>query len=74
MNRFRHLTPCLQAIESGHLTVVSTLNVLLTQLDGVENAESFEKFTRVPDRLSSTMKHTTIATKVSEFLIPSNRE
>lgn len=56
------------------LTMVSMINMIMTQLDGVENSSSLEKFMALPNPISNTMKHTTVAQKVAGFLLPSNRE
>ncbi|KAF7540345.1 hypothetical protein G7054_g1500 [Neopestalotiopsis clavispora] len=56
------------------LTMVSTINMVMIQLDGVENSSSLKRFMDIPNRLNNTMKHTTIAKKVAGLLLPSNRE
>ncbi|ETS73329.1 hypothetical protein PFICI_14934 [Pestalotiopsis fici W106-1] len=56
------------------LTMVSTINMVMTQLDGIEDSSSLQKFMDIPNRINSTMKHTTIAKKVAGLLLPSNRE
>lgn len=60
--------------EPPNLTMVSMINMIMTQLDGVENSSSLEKFISIPNQLSNTMGHTTLAKKVAGFLLPSNRE
>lgn len=47
------------------------INMVLTNLDGVENAKSFQKFLAVPGQ--QNIKSKTIASKVAEFLVPSGR-
>lgn len=47
------------------------INMVLTNLDGVENAEPFRKFLDIPGQ--QNMKTTTVAKKLVEFLLPSNR-
>ncbi|KAH8669010.1 hypothetical protein BX600DRAFT_266336 [Xylariales sp. PMI_506] len=56
------------------MTMVSTINMIMTQLDGVEDSKSLERFMKVPNPLSNSMMHTTLADKVERFLLPSNRE
>ncbi|KAK9770040.1 hypothetical protein SCAR479_13299 [Seiridium cardinale] len=56
------------------LTMVSMINMIMTQLDGVEKSPSLEKCMSIPNPVSNTMMHTTLAKKVAGFLIPSNRE
>lgn len=56
------------------LTMISTINLVMTQLDGDANSSSLKRFMDIPNRLNSTMKHTTIAKKVAGLLLPSNRE
>ncbi|CAJ2502841.1 Uu.00g102350.m01.CDS01 [Anthostomella pinea] len=56
------------------LTMVSMINMIMTQLDGVEASPSLERFMNVPNPINNTMKHTTLAKKVAGFLLPSNRE
>lgn len=56
------------------LTLVSFINMIMTQLDGVESSPSLEKFMNIPNPISNTMKHTSLAQKVAGFLVPSNRE
>ncbi|KAI1258933.1 hypothetical protein F5Y18DRAFT_411892 [Xylariaceae sp. FL1019] len=55
------------------LTMVSLINMIMTQLDGVENSPSLEKFMNIPNPINNTMRHCTLAKKVSDFLLPSNR-
>jgi FAD/FMN-containing dehydrogenase len=56
------------------LTMVSMINMIMTQLDGVEGSPSLEKFMNIPNPINNTMGHTSIAKKVAGFLLPSNRE
>ncbi|KAM0814091.1 hypothetical protein AB5N19_14093 [Seiridium cardinale] len=48
--------------------------MIMTQLDGVEKSPSLEKCMSIPNPVSNTMMHTTLAKKVAGFLIPSNKE
>ncbi|KAK6219336.1 hypothetical protein LQW54_002324 [Pestalotiopsis sp. IQ-011] len=54
------------------LTMVSTINMIMTQLDGVENSPSLQKFIDIPNRISSTMNHGSVAKKVAGVLMASN--
>lgn len=56
------------------LTMVSTINMILTQLDNVKDSPSLQKFMNIPNQIQNTMKHTTVAKKVASFLLPSNRQ
>ncbi|KAH9906181.1 hypothetical protein F4778DRAFT_769352 [Xylariomycetidae sp. FL2044] len=56
------------------LTMVSMINMIMTNLDNMESSPSLEKFMNVPNPISNTMRHTTMAKKVSDFLLPSNRQ
>ncbi|KAI1845182.1 hypothetical protein JX266_008729 [Neoarthrinium moseri] len=56
------------------LTMVSMVNMIMTQLDDKEESKSLEKFMSVPNPISNTMRHTSLAKKVAGFLLPSNRE
>ncbi|KAI1767570.1 FAD-binding domain-containing protein [Hypoxylon sp. FL1150] len=47
------------------------INMVLTNLDGVENSKSFQKFLAVPGQ--QNVKSKTIASKVAEFLVPSGK-
>lgn len=44
---------------------------LITNLDGVENPKSLEKFISIPGQ--KNLRTTSLATKVAAFLVPSNR-
>lgn len=56
------------------LTMVSTINIIMTQLDGVENSPSLQKFSDIPNRINSTMNHDSVAKKVAGVLMTSNGE
>ncbi|KAI2618490.1 FAD-binding domain-containing protein [Hypoxylon sp. NC1633] len=47
------------------------INMVLTNLDGVENTESFQKFLAIPGQ--SNIKTKSVANKVAEFLVPSGK-
>ncbi|OTB07582.1 hypothetical protein M426DRAFT_268023 [Hypoxylon sp. CI-4A] len=47
------------------------ITAVLTNLDGVENPKSFEKFVAIPGQ--QNMKITTVAKKLAEFSLPSGR-
>ncbi|OTA97944.1 hypothetical protein M434DRAFT_391554 [Hypoxylon sp. CO27-5] len=47
------------------------INIVLTNLDGVENAPSFQKFLAIPGQ--QNMRRTTVAEKIKEFILPSGR-
>lgn len=57
-----------------NMTMVSSINMIMTQLDGDENSKALEKFMNVPNPLNNTMVHSSVAEKVARFLLPSNRE
>lgn len=43
----------------------------LTHLDGLPNSKSLEKFTSISGQ--ANMRHVSLATKVADFLVPSNK-
>ncbi|KAI0148146.1 FAD-binding domain-containing protein [Hypoxylon sp. NC0597] len=47
------------------------INIVLTNLDGVENAPSFQKFLAISGQ--QNMKLTTVAEKIKEFILPSGK-
>lgn len=49
------------------------INLVLTNLDGVENPKAFEKFMAIPGG-QPNLKKKSIARKVSAFLLPSGRQ
>ncbi|KAI1412613.1 FAD-binding domain-containing protein [Hypoxylon sp. FL1857] len=47
------------------------INVILTNVDGVENPASFQKFLAIPGQ--QNMRMTTVAKKIKEFILPSGK-
>lgn len=56
------------------LTMVSTINMIMTQLDGMENSPSLQKFIDIPNRINSTTNHGSVAKKVAGIQMASNGE
>jgi hypothetical protein len=48
------------------------INMVLTNLDGVENAKSLQKFLAIPGQ--KNMKTTTVARKLVDFVVPSGKQ
>jgi hypothetical protein len=46
--------------------------MVLTNLDGVENAKSLQKFLAIPGQ--KNMKTTTVARKLVDFVVPSGKQ
>ncbi|KAK7755544.1 hypothetical protein SLS62_002478 [Diatrype stigma] len=81
IDAFVDFTAALKEKPDSHVLVMWTwlpqstdpfIMLVLTHLDGVENAPSLEKFTSIPGQ--KTMQVTSLAKKVASFLVPSGKQ